>query len=225
MDFQEVVAKLGEDEKGVVLAAIEAEKQRGIEETKRKGAENAKLRRENEGFKTAIKNTFEFDVTNVDELPTVLSKFKTQTVNNSDFVPKKDFEFLKNQIAEEKALREAANKEIRNGKIAEKLNKIIGESFHAADYLIRDMISSGKVRLTESGDVAYVEGDEEVEITKGIEKLKKARPDLVKNTSRPGSGGAGGGKDKSKKEISLDEFNSLPGIERAKLMAEGYKLT
>lgn len=213
MDLNEVVGALTEDQKGVVLAAIEAEKQRGIEAANKKGSENAKLRKENDGFKTAIKNTFEFDVTSVEELPSALSKFKTATVNTSEFVPKKDFEFLKNQIAEEKALREAANKEIRNGKIAEKLNKVIGESFHASDYLIRDMIATGKVRLTESGDVAYVEGDEEMEITKGVEKLKKNRPDLVKNNSRPGSGGAGGVKDKQKDgKITYDEFTKLDPV-------------
>jgi hypothetical protein len=225
MDFQEVVSSLTEDQKGAVLAAIEAEKTRGIEAANKKGAENAKLRRENEGFKSAIKNTFEFDVTSVDELPDVLSKFKTKTVNTSEYVPVKDFELLKKQIADRVARIEQGNRELRNSKTAEKLNKVIGDQFHASDYLIKDLIAGEKVRLTESGDVVFVDGEDEVDITKGIERLKKNRPDLVKNLSKPGSGGAGGGKDKGSKTISLEEFNNLPGIERAKLMADGYKLT
>jgi len=226
MELQDVVGSLTDEQKNVVLSAIEAEKNRGIEESRRKGAEAAKLRKEVEAYRTAIKNTFEVDVSSVDELPDVLSKYKTKTVNTSDYVPKSDFEFLKKQIAEEKALREAANLDLRNSRIAEKLNKVFGETFHASDYLVKDLIASDRVRLTESGDIAFVDGDEEVEITKGIEKLKKTRPDLVKNISKPGSGGAGGDKHKKgEKTIAFDEFNNLPGIERAKLMAEGYKIT
>jgi len=226
MDLQEVVGSLTEDQKGVVLAAIEAEKSRGIEAANKKGAENAKLRRENDGFKSAIKNTFEFDVTSVDELPDALSKYKTKTVNTSDYVPKGDFELLKKQVADRDAKIEARDRELRNSKTAEKLNKVIGDQFHASDYLIKDLINGDKVRLTEAGELVYIDGDEEVEISKGIEKLKKSRPDLVKNISRPGSGGAAGSKDKKgEKTMALDEFNNLPGIERARLMAEGYKIT
>jgi len=226
MDLNEVVGSLTDDQKGIVLAAIEAEKSRGIEAANKKGAENAKLRRENEGFKSAIKNTFEFDVSSVDDLPDALSKFKTKSVNTSEYVPVKDFEMLKKQIADRDAKIEAANRDLRNSKTAEKLNKVICDHFHAADYLIKDLIAQDRVRLTESGDVVFVDGDEEIEAAKGIEKLKKSRPDLVKNTSKPGSGGAGGSKDKkNEKSISLDEFNNLSGLERNRLMAEGYKLT
>ena len=226
MDVSEVISSLTDDQKGIVLAAIEAEKSRGIEAANKKGAENARLRRETEAYRNAIRNTFEIDVTSADELPDVLSRFKTKTVASGEYVPIKDFELLKKQISERDAKIEAANRDLRNSKTAEKLNKVICDHFHAADYLIKDLIAQDRVRLTESGDVVFVDGDEEIEAAKGIEKLKKSRPDLVKNTSKPGSGGAGGSKDKkNEKSISLDEFNNLSGLERNRLMAEGYKLT
>ena len=225
MDLNEVVGSLTDDQKGIVLAAIEAEKSRGIEAANKKGAENAKLRRENEGFKSAIKNTFEFDVSSVDDLPDALSKFKTKSVNTSEYVPVKDFEMLKKQIADRDAKIEASNRELRNSKTAEKLSKVIGDTFHASDYLIKDLIAQERVRLTDSGDVVFVDGEDEIEAAKGIEKLKKSRPDLVKNISKAGSGGAGGTKDKkNEKTMALEDFNNLQGKERARLMAEGYKL-
>jgi len=225
MELQDVVSSLTDEQKNVVLSAIEAEKTRGIDESRRKGAEAAKLRKEAEAYRTAIKNTFEVDVSNVDELPGVLSKFKTSTMDNSQYVPVKDFEFLKKQIAEEKALREASNRELRNSKTAEKLSKVIGDTFHASDYLIKDLIANERVRLTESGDVVFVDGDEEIEAVKGIEKLKKSRPDLVKNISKPGSGGAGGKENKGSKTISESEFMAMDGRTRAAKMAEGYTIS
>ena len=214
MDLTEIVGKLPEDEKGIVLAAIEAEKNRGIEAANKKGAENAKLRRENEGFKSAIKNTFEFDVTSVDELPDALSKYKkTATVNTNDYVSKADFELVRKQVADRDAKLETAERQMRNSKTAEKLGQILGDGFHAKDLLIKGMIDAGQVRLTESGDVVFIEGDDEVEAVKGVESLKKKRPDLVKNTSKPGSGGAGGSKDKKNDgKIDYEQFEKLDPI-------------
>ena len=225
MDLQEVVGSLTEEQKSVVLSAIEAEKVRGIDESRRKGAESAKLRSENIKFRDAIKNTFEVDLNSVDELPDVLSKFKTQTVNRNDYVPTKDFESLKKQIAEERSQREKAEANLRNSKLAERLTQVYGDTFHARDLLIQQQIASGSVRLTDSGDVVYVEGDDEIDITKGMEVLKKKRPDLVKNNTRAGGGSSAGTKDKNIKEMTLDDFNALSGKDRVKIMSEGYKLT
>lgn len=219
MDLNEVVNALPEDQRGVVLSAIEAEKQRGIEETRKKGSEAAKLRNELNKYRDSIKNTFEVDVSSVDELPEILGKFKTQTVDKSEYVPVKDFEMLKKQIAERDRQVEEANANLRNSKIAERLNKVLTDSFHAGDYLVKDLIAQNKVRLTSDNEVVFLDGDEELDITKGIEKLKKMRPDLVKNTTKPGSGSAGGDKNKKDSKISYAEFEKLNPVQQRDYMA------
>jgi hypothetical protein len=225
MDLQEAVKGLTDEQRETVMSAIETEKQRGIDEARRKGGESAKLRKENEAFRSAIKNTFEIDLNDVAELPDALSKFKTKTLNSTDFVPVKDFAVLKKQVEEERAQRERAETNLRTAKTAEKLNQVMGDNFYAKDLLIKNLVESGQVRLTSSDDVVFVSGDEEIDAAKGLEALKKKRPDLVKNNSKPGGGSAGGKEHKAEKTITMAEFEAMSGKERAAKMAEGYKLT
>lgn len=230
MELQEVIKDLPEEKRVAILeihqSAVEQERSQAISANKRKNDEVKKYMTETNKYKDTLKEHLDLDFTSTDDpfglVAEKLKTFKTQTTNTNEYTAK--LSRLEKQIAEISQREQAAQQKLNTVKISDALSRVMGDSFHAADFVIKNMIASGEVRLLDDGSVVFVDGDDEIDLQKGIEKLKKNRPDLVKNISKPGSSGTAGMKNKGSKEISLDEFNTLPGKDRARLMSEGYKL-
>ena len=101
----------------------------------------------------------------------------------------------------------------------------MGDQVHIKPLVVDYLINGNRVRMTESGDVVFIDGDDEIESSKGMENLKKTHPDWFKNSTKAGGGSSAGTKDKNMKTMTLDDFNNLSGKDRVKIMSEGYKLT
>jgi hypothetical protein len=118
-----------------------------------------------------------------------------------------------------KAEREAANilkqKQAHNTirtKISKALTDDSGKSIMlGTDLLIENLIHSNKVTLKDDNDtVVFVNGDEELDFSEGLAKLKNDRKDLLVNTQRSGSGsGDSGGKGTTGPESDADRLKRL----------------
>lgn len=228
MELQDVLSEIGEEKANVILSAIEAEKARGISESKKKGSEAQKLRSELAKVKLEYKEVFGHEWEG-DDVRTLFENAKqttakTASVNTNDFVPVREFKRLTQQLEEERQEREKTAQKWRVGRLSQALTQAMGDKVYARDFVVQNLIDTGKVRLSEDDSVVYVDNDSEYPLDKGMEMFRKARPDVWKNTQAQGSGGTGGKQTKDNKQIALADFNALPGRERAKLMAEGYKL-
>jgi ATP-dependent protease HslVU (ClpYQ) ATPase subunit len=180
-------------------------------------------------FKDTLKEHLDIDFTSSDDpIATIAEKlksFKTSTVNTADYVPKSEFSKVKQQLADLVTREEQAQTKLRNVRITEALDQVMGDSFHGKDFVIKNLIASGEVRVDSDGGIVFVDGDDEMDLQKGVEKLKKTRPDMVKNISKPGAESSRRENRQDDKLISLGDFNKLPAKEKALKMSEGYKLT
>jgi hypothetical protein len=178
-------------------------------------------------IKDTAREYLDLDFSTVDNpvlaLTEKLKTFKTASVNNNEYTAK--LSRLEKQIAEISQREQAAQQKVNTLKLTDALSQAMGDFFHAKDYVIKNMIASGEVKIDENGSIVFLDGDDELDLQKVIESLKKKRPDLVKNISTEGSGSAPHrNKQELTKQMTLADFNKLPGKERALKMAEGYKL-
>jgi hypothetical protein len=243
MSLEAIVAKykITDDEVSEINGLIQIEKDRadnekkiGVEAARKKGKELLEKVTELNKFRDLLKNKFEFNPDEelepqVDKLKEKLGKIEQGSSVPNDEIEKlrKTFtgkiESLEKVIKDEQAEKEAVKIQFKNSKTSEILTKEMSSTFLGHDLVIEKLIREGKVKLSDdNSSVFFVEDGEEIELLKGIEGLKKSRPDLVKNVQSPGSGGGITKNDLSKKKkLTLSEFNSLEPVVMAKFQADG----
>lgn len=88
------------------------------------------------------------------------------------------------------------------------------------------LVHEGRVRFSEAlGKVVFVKGEDEIDLSVGVDEHIKARPEIAINDQIKGSGtppAKGSGSDQSHKTISLSEFERLSPRDRAAKIADGY---
>jgi len=227
MDLTEVLNDLPEEKQSAILElhkqAVESERNQGISASRKKGEEVKKYMTEINRIRDIAK---EHDITG-DDLPKAISDalkiFKTQSVNQNEHSSK--VSRMEKQLAEMQAENLSEKQKVNTLKLTEALNQAIGDNLHAKDFVIKNLIASGDVRVTENGSIVFVDDGDELDLQKGIESFKKKRPDLVKNNSIAGSGSSQNKYKNTDKTMSYDEFLKLDPVTRAKKMAEGYKFS
>lgn len=196
--FKSILEKLPEakDLMEFHVHAVESEKQRGIEESRKANSEAQNLRKykigmEKLGFnkeadeldkflesiQVTAKKAGEVDTAKMtlDQVTSELNKLKTdytKTIAELN-AEKKNAETIKAQ---------AARKTIK-AQLIEKLN----DKVYGHDFVAETLINDGRVILGENDAVQFVEGDAKVSIDDGIKKLLETRTDIVKNQQRPGA--------------------------------------
>ena len=192
--LDEVLAALGEDA-DVVKEALEAEKQRGIEESRKKGQDVKKFMTQVNKYKDLLK-TVELDPEAEDlqdQLAAKVTGSKSQTTELDRQLNdmRKQIKTL-TQVAEDNA-RIAADKTERfeRAKLTEVLKSKVADKIYAADQVIKNWILEKAVKLADDGEtVSFVKDGEEIDLIKGLESFLKANPSIVKNIQTPGSGSA-----------------------------------
>lgn len=231
MDLQEAIKDLPEEQRNAILdahtTAVEQERNVGISASRKKGDEVKKYMTETNRFKDTLKEHLDIDFTSSDDpIATIAEKlksFKTSTVNTADYVPKSEFSKVKQQLADLVTREEQAQTKLRNVRITEALDQVMGDSFHGKDFVIKNLIASGEVRVDSDGGIVFVDGDDEMDLQKGVEKLKKTRPDMVKNISKPGAESSRTENKDGAKLMRYSDFQKLPATAQGDFMRSGGK--
>jgi len=211
--LDEILNELGADA-DVVKEALEAEKQHGIEESRKKGQDVKKFMTQANRYKDLLK-TIELDPDAEDiqdQLVTKVSsgKAKTSELDKQLSEMQKQIKSLK-QVAEDNAkIAQEKTQRYQRAKLTEVLKSQIGDKIYAADQVIKNMILEGTVKLADDDEtVSYVQDGEEVNLKKGLDSFLKANPSIVKNTQTPGSGSSATKKMPSN-AMSKSDWDKLP---------------
>jgi len=175
------------------LGQVEGEKSKGIIEVNRRNKEAESLRK----YKIAFDNLGYDGTTELTDFVQGL-KTTTETVALKDTtladlqnqVKKLSGDFSKTQ-AELLTERQAAGElkiKAKNEKLRGTMVETFRDKVYGHDYLINDLISSGRVDLVEDKPVFIQEDKTTMSYEDGVKQLLDSRPDIVKNTQRPGGG-------------------------------------
>lgn len=173
-----------------INSAIESEKSTGIKLKSRANAEAHAMRK----WKQAIE-ALGYDQDDPDALADWLAeKTKVPTRKPDENQPNPEIEKMKKEFAraqkaladaqeEAKRIKQTSDRRTMKGKLVEALrDKVYGH-----DLLADNLITDGKVRLSEDESIVFLNGDDEIEFDKGLKKLLDSRPDLLKNTQTGGA--------------------------------------
>ncbi|MCX6224235.1 MAG: hypothetical protein NTV01_05715, partial [Bacteroidia bacterium] len=209
MSIQDIAAKysISEEDVAVVNSLIESERNKGIEASRKKSKEVLDKMTALNKLRDTLK---ELGMNPDDDLEVQTASFKEKlsksgTSSDNSEIEKvmREVSGLKKRLEEKEKIEVELSGKLRNKTITEILSQAMGDNFHAKDLTIKDFIREGKVKLTDDNNVVFLDGNEEIELPKGIDAFKKARPDLVKNIQ---SGGSGSGRviidGKGKKTLS-----------------------
>lgn len=189
MTLEEILAKI-EDEtvKDAVVSTIKAETELGKSATAKKDKENLKLKAK---LKETGWDSEKFDTWEkfIESNKAVVEKGNTAelTISQlSDKVTDLSEKLLKSEKETEKAAKSA-----KENKLKAKLTDAIGDKFYGAEYLIKDLITTGRVDVVD-GKAVFKDGESAVDFDKGIANLKEENKSMLKSGIKPGSGDAGG---------------------------------
>ena len=177
------------------VGAVEAEKQRGIEESRKANSEAQNLRRFKiaveklgyqkdadleefmGGLKVATEKAGQADQAkmSLEQLTQELSKLKTDFTKTSTEL-----------VAERQRADEIKQNSIRRT-LKSKLTDVLRDKVYGADFVVDSLITSGQVSLADDESVTFVDGTNKLGLEQGIQKLLETRSDIVKNTQRPGA--------------------------------------
>lgn len=225
-----LIEKKAEDIYGDIIAHVEAEKMRGIEEKRKVNSEAQGLRK----FKIAVEKVAKdmgVEVEDVDSfLGELTEKAKSAEANKG---AAKDKDTLARQLAALTKRLDDAEKEKSDLKQKAKVSTLksrlmatLKDEIHAAEDVINSrLIGRGVVDLLDDGEtIQFVNGEERIDEKKGVEKFLAENPDIRKNKQAGGSGGIPNGGNSASKEKTFAEWNALPGKQKAEFLNSGGKL-
>jgi len=81
-------------------------------------------------------------------------------------------------------------------KLKDALGKHLRDKVYGADFVVNDLVSEGRVSLSENDQVVWVKGSGEtaqkIELEKGVAEFLAEHKEIVKSNQTPGSGSSGG---------------------------------
>lgn len=228
--LQEILASLPSDEdRGVVAAAIEAEKQKGITETRKKGDEFKTLLTKHNVLKDALKSVDidpdDADITDISEA----LKAKTKPDGKPVQEWKKDIVKLQAQVnsitSQLTAEKEKSTNLIRSTATS-KASALLKNKVYAHEEIAKTLLAEGKIAVSDDGQTIIFKGDAgDIELEKGISEYIKFRSDIAIPEIKGGSGSSGGQGTGGIKTMSKDAWVQLEPKARAEYMAAGGTLT
>ena len=206
----------------VVVAAVEAEKTKGIDSSK-------KLRADLQLYGKYKDGLSELGYDGQVEVPDFVSGLKGRLESKKD--GEGEVATLRSELTKERMAREKFEKGLREQ--TEKTNKRVlkdavlrglGDKAIAPDLIANNLIAEGKVRLLEDGQtVVFGDGTNDVSLEDGISKVLEERKELVKSNQRPGGGSDGSG-ERGPKSMSRSSFNKLSPRSQMAAIKEGTKI-
>jgi hypothetical protein len=224
--LEEIIAEVGEEKAAVIHAAIEAEKTRGIESSRKKGGEVTKWMTEANRLKDTIR---ELEIDPASDLAPQIATLKakidkaaasgdTQSAMERKF--QQQIDAINKSLEAERKEKVEAQTRLSHATIKEQLSKAFGDSVIGAEDTIELMILKGNAKLNDAGKPVIVDNDVEVDLTAGVEAFKKANPSRVKNTARAGGGSSGGsGGSQGGKVLTMSQFETMSVKDRAAFFA------
>lgn len=228
--LEEVLSKLSEEDKGVVVAAIESEKTKGIDESRKKGNEIKKHLTDLNKLKDTLK---ELELDPDGDLSEQISSLKTKINSGatSDEVTKqikslqKQVETLTGNLTEKERIAQEKSAKLARQTLTNALTKALGEKVYASEHVIANLIHSGKVKLGDDEEtVLFVDGESELEFSKGVESFLKGNPGIVKNSQNPG-GGSKPNNNSSEKTMARNSFDQLNPNDKMAFVKSGGQIT
>jgi hypothetical protein len=239
MPIEDILKKLPQEEQNAVRewhdTDVTQEKERGIQEYRKRSGDVNKLLTENKKLKGFLKDKLEFDpegdlelqLQEAEEQRTSESRSTGKKISSSELELiekkyKKDIDVIKATLAKTEAEKQEANQRVRTTKITSTLQELM-KDIPSAPFIIKDFINSKKVDLDESENVIFLEGEERIEVPKALEAFRKQNPNLVVVSQNPGSGSFPS-RQKTQpgaKQMSTESFKSLSPVERSAYMKSG----
>jgi hypothetical protein len=230
MELMDILKELPEEKQSVITAAIEAEKNRGIQEARKKGEDAKKLLTERNNLRDRLKDLgvdpedSDSMQQRIDELKEKISGKKANTELEQ---MKRDLKKMQEFAESVKAEKAEIAEKLASRTLSDALRKAFGDRVHAKDYVINGLIRDKAVKLAEDGETpVFSLNGSDVEIAKGVEEFLKANPNLVVNRQNgSGSGSGGGTHNQPKKTMPQSEWLNLDPKARAVYIREGGTLT
>ena len=227
MLLDDVLKKLNEEEKSVITEAIESEKSRGIDESRKKGQSVQKYMTEANRLKDILRNAgIDPDEDIEQQLVSLKESIKEKPKSDLErqvLTLSKQVKMLTDGMAEKTKEAEGEKNKYRNTKLTQVLGTSLGEKIHASDFVIKGLIRDGKVKLDENENPVWVDGETETEFGKGVELFLKQNNTIVKTQQTPGTGSSPGS-GKSAKTMVRSEFDSLAPSDKMAFMRDGGQL-
>lgn len=221
--LEEVLAKLDDDGKATVTAAIEAEKSRGIAESKKRNAENVSLRSRLDTIVTGLELDTTADL--AEQIDALKAKIAAKSGKPASDPALAQMQRQLKEVTEKLTAKEKREADLVRSTAIEKASSHLSGKVHAHSEVAYRLFHEGKIGVNANGEVVYLGTDGvEADLSKGLDEYIKSRPDIAISQQKPGGGsqpatGAG------TKTMSVAAFDQLSPIARAKAMAEGYALT
>lgn len=213
----------GEQLYEAVTGAIAAEKERGIQSTKKVKSEIDGLKK----YKSAVNDLgFDGTVELTDFVSGLSGKMKGAEKDTSELSQlRTTVNTLQSRFDDsQKKLSESEEKR-RSSMIMGKLmsdfkGKVFSEQANA-----KVLLSEGHVTLNDADEVVWNTADGQVSYDDGLKSFLDKNPDIVRNSQNGGGGSKPSNGNANSKTMALSEFNKLSGKERLAFMASGGATT
>lgn len=196
--FRAVLEKLpeGADLLEAHVAAVNAEKQKGIEISKTKNHENQRLKTFQKGFEK-----LGFAKEDLEELDGfvdgILAKMENDAIQGNGQLTElqktlaklqKDFDKTQKELSAEREQRSGLEKLNKTKTIESKLLPKLQEDFYGANFIVKALLADGTVDLDDNGEVVFKKGDQVLTLTDGIKSIAESNADARRNKQTGGAG-------------------------------------
>jgi len=233
MTQEELKAKLEGIEGGLDLyaahmAMVQAEREKGINSrheanSEAKGLRRFKIALEKLGYNAEEDGDLDEWVSDIVNKMADVGKSSTQKDSQLSELQSqlkkltKQFQTTQEELGNEKKTRAEVETKAKQRTIQNKLQKVLNDEFYGADFLIKSLISDGVVDLDENENPVFKQGDQTLNLDKGVEWLRQTNADARKNGQKPGSGSspASGGSVKQRPRLTVEQ---IKGMSRKEIM-------
>ena len=180
------------------VSAVEAEKTRGIDESRKANAEAQNLRRfkiavEKLGYQKdqdldAFMDTLKVATTKAADADTAKLTLEQVTAELNKL--KADYSKTVTELGAEKERAQEIQTQAIRRTLKSKLVSLLEPKVYGHDYVADSLINDGRVALGDNETLEFVDGDKRVNANEGLRRLLEQRTDIVKNGQRPGAGTA-----------------------------------
>lgn len=199
MTLEEILATVeSEQTKEAIVNAINAEKEKGISEYRKKDTEVLK-------YKGLVKE-LGYDPEKFESVDSFIES-KKKTVSESNLTIAQLNDKLNSYMTELETERETSRqiqKKAKENKLNADLTGKIGNMFYGAEFMIKTLITDGVADIQDDKTVIK-DGDRVLSLDEGINLLKDKYKDSLKTSQVAGSGDSGGSKSQPQKEKSFAE--------------------
>jgi predicted RNase H-like nuclease (RuvC/YqgF family) len=223
--LEEVLKVLDDDSREAVVNAIEAEKQRGIDGSRKKGDEVKKHIGELNRLRDKIRELEIDPDSDIDEqIESLKSKIKGGGGQAEWQRESGKMQRQLKELTDKLAQKEQREAELVKSSALSKAAGYLKGKAHAHEEVSFRLFHEGKIGVGRDGSsIVWKDGDEELDLDKGISAYLKNRPDIVINGQK-GGGGSDGGGSTADKSMAQADWEKMEPKARANYIKDGGKI-